>query len=289
MVTLVASTEWGVSSDSFQVSVLAASQPPVIGGSLSNVTTRADVPVTEFFSVTDPDSANLTNTAVASRDTGNIVLSGTPAAQTLTFTPKNNLNSLGDTIITVRSFDGVNTVTSNFTVHVTAGPLPVISEISDKSGPEGGTLIVSFTVTNTSENTVIRGLTSDSNIVSSVTINGDGTNYNGTVNLVSGTNGVATVTILAATDWGTATEAFQVTVTAGTVTGPVLAIVRSGNQLTINVTGEPSTTFNVQTSTTLTTGGWTTGPTVTTDANGNASFTVPIGTGTGTFYRLLQQ
>jgi hypothetical protein len=283
-ITLVASSEWGVASDTFQVSVLAASQPPVIS-QLNNVTTRADLPVSVNFSVTDPDTANVTVSASASRDTGTILLSGTPAAQTLRFTPNNNLNSLGDTIITVRAFDGVNTVTSNFTVNVTSGPLPAISPISDKTAPAGGILVVSFTVTNTSQNTVVRGLTSSS-LVSSIDVTGDGTNYSATINLVPGTNGVANITILAATDWGTATEAFQVTVTPGENLAE-LGISRSGNQLTIAIAGEPNTTYNVQTSTTLTS--WTTGPTVTTDANGNATFTAPIGTGTGTFYRLLQQ
>jgi hypothetical protein len=283
-ITLVASTEWGVSSDTFQVSVMPASQPPVIS-QLNNVTTRADAPVSVNFTVTDPDTANLTVTATASRDTGTILIGGTPAAQTLQFTPKNNLNSLGDTIITVRAFDGVNTVTSNFTVQVTSGLLPVISPISDKTVPQNGTLIVSFTVTNASQNTVVRGLTQDSNIVSSVTVSGDGTNYTATVNLVPNTNGVANITILAATDWGTVTEPFQVTVTAGIV-GPELTLTRNGNQLTLSVIGQPNTQYSVQTSGNLTS--WTNSGTVTTAANGVGTTTITIGTGAGAFYRTVQ-
>jgi subtilisin-like proprotein convertase family protein/membrane-bound inhibitor of C-type lysozyme len=286
-VTLFAGTEWGSATEQFAVSVIQASATPVISA-ISDVTTRADAPVTVTFTVTDPDSTNIVVQASANRSTGTIVVSGTPAAQTLTFTPNNAIASLGDTVITVTATDGETTASEPFTVKVTAGQLPVISAIADQTVPEGGTLIVNFTVSNITQNMAVVGQADDTNVVASVAVSGEGTNYTATVTLAAGaTNGsTATVTVLASTDWGNAVEQFLLTVTGEVVPPPQLEAGVTGGQLTVGFVGLPNTQYGVLASSNL--ADWTEVSVVTTDANGKGTFTTPA-SGTGTFYRVQQK
>jgi membrane-bound inhibitor of C-type lysozyme len=286
-VTLFAGTEWGSATEQFAVSVIQASATPVISA-ISDVTTRADAPVTVTFTVTDPDSTNIVVQASANRSTGTIVVSGTPAAQILTFTPNNAIASLGDTVITVTATDGETTASEPFTVKVTAGQLPVISAIADQTVPEGGTLIVNFTVSNITQNMAVVGQADDTNVVASVAVSGEGTNYTATVTLAAGaTNGsTATVTVLASTDWGNAVEQFLLTVTGEVVPPPQLEAGVTGGQLTVGFVGLPNTQYGVLASSNL--ADWTEVSVVTTDANGKGTFTTPA-SGTGTFYRVQQK
>jgi hypothetical protein len=288
-VTLFAATEWGSTTEDFNVTVIQASKPPVISA-IEDVTTPADKPVSVNFTVTDEDSTSLFVTASASRNTGTIQITGTPAAQVLTFTPINSLASLGDTIITVAASDGETTSSEFFTVKITAGQLPVISPIADQTVPEGGSLIVNFTVSNTTSNMAVVGQSDNTNVVSNVAISGQAGSYTATVTLADGaTNGsTATVTVLASTDWGNAVEQFLVTVTGEVIPPPQLSVGTSNGQLTIGFVGLPNTQYAVLTSGNLTS--WTESATVTTDASGAGTYSAPVATATsGVFYRVQQK
>jgi subtilisin-like proprotein convertase family protein len=275
---IVASTSYGNGNRSFKVTVTAVDYPPVIA-TIPAQTTTANIPITVPLTITDPDTAlsQLTVTAASSDTllvTSSVVSNnGTNASVTLNVAECR----AGVATITVTAKDNTNTVTSAFQLTVRAPQPPVIESIDDITNTNTALTFIAVPVEIESPlkpitALTITGSTSNTNLVSEVTIAVSGTNVTANLVLVADKKGLSTITISVSDCVTTVTETFNYIVPEPTP-ATMSATVTNG-VLTINLTGGAGTTYTIQNSIDLV--AWTDVTTVTADANGKASYSVSL-------------
>ena len=226
-ITLTVSDGTSSSIETFQVTVTAVDDPPSISP-IGDVAINEDTSTGPLaFALSDPDTSltSLVVTATSSNQTlvpdANIVVGGAGASRTVLVTPAPNANG-GPATITLTVSDGTSSSTETFQVTVAAiDDPPTISAVGDvtinedtSTGPLAFTLtdpdtsLASLTVTATSSN---QTLIPNENVVFG------GTGANRTVNvtpIANANGGPATITLTVSDGTSSATETFQVTVTA---------------------------------------------------------------------------
>ena len=131
--------------DRFWVHVIENNDPPTISD-IANVSTPEDTPKTGIaFTVADPDTpvGALTVTATSSNQTlipnGNLVVTGTGAARTLSVSPA--LNQTGLATISLVVSDGEFNATKTFQITVTpVNDAPTVAQIGSQTTAEDTTL-----------------------------------------------------------------------------------------------------------------------------------------------------
>jgi hypothetical protein len=275
---IVASTPYGNGNRTFKVTVTAVDFPPVIA-TIPPQTTTANIPITVPLTITDPDTALSQLTVAASSSDTLLVTSsvvsnnGTNASVTLNVAECR----AGVATITVTATDNASTVTNKFQLTVTAPQPPVIEAIADITNTNTALTFIAVPVEIESPLKPVTALTitgssSNTNLVSGVTIAVSGTNVTANLALVAGKKGLSTITISVSDCVTTVTDTFNYIVPEPTP-ATMSATVTNG-VLTINITGGAGTTYTIQNSLNLVT--WTDVTTVTADASGKASYTVSL-------------
>jgi hypothetical protein len=287
---IVASTSYGNGNRTFKVTVTPVDFPPVIA-TIPATNTTANIPITVPLTITDPDTAlgQLTVTAASSDTllvTSSVVSNnGTNVSVTLNVAECR----AGVAAITVTAKDNTNTVTSSFQLTVRAPQPPVIEEIADITNTNTALTFIAVPVEIESPLKPISALTitgssSNTNLVSGVTIAVSGTNVTANLALVAGKKGLSTITISVSDCVTTVTNAFNYIVPEPTP-ATMSATVTNG-VLTINITGGAGTKYTIQNSVDLV--AWTDVTDVTADANGKATYSVSLaGKPARGFYRTI--
>jgi subtilisin-like proprotein convertase family protein len=287
---IVASTSYGNGNRTFKVTVTPVDFPPVIA-TIPATNTTANIPITVPLTITDPDTAlgQLTVTA-ASSDTL-LVTSSVVSNNVTNVSVTVNVAECraGVATITVTAKDNTNTVTSSFQLTVRAPQPPVIEEIADITNTNTALTFIAVPVEIESPLKPISALTitgssSNTNLVSGVTIAVSGTNVTANLALVAGKKGLSTITISVSDCVTTVTNAFNYIVPEPTP-ATMSATVTNG-VLTINITGGAGTKYTIQNSVDLV--AWTDVTDVTADANGKATYSVSLaGKPARGFYRTI--
>jgi len=287
---IVASNQYGNGNRSFKVTVSPVDFPPVIA-TIPATNTTANIPITVPLTITDPDTAlNQLTVTAASSDTLLVTSSvvsnnGTNVSVTLNVAECR----AGVATITVTAKDNTNTVTSPFQLTVRAPQPPVIESIADITNTNTALTFIAVPVEIESPLKPITALTitgssSNTNLVSDVTIAVSGTNVTANLVLVAGKKGLSAITISVSDCVTTVTETFNYIVPEPTP-ATMSATVTNG-VLTINLTGGAGTTYTIQNSIDLV--AWTDVTTVTADANGKATYSVSLaGKPARGFYRTI--
>ncbi|MBF0371170.1 MAG: tandem-95 repeat protein [Magnetococcales bacterium] len=212
-------------SDSFVLTVGDVNDAPTISD-IGNVTTEEDTATGDIlFTIDDNETAasSLTVTAVSNNQTllpdGNITLGGTDGSRTINVLPDGD--QTGIVTVTVTVSDGSLTASDDFTVTVTAvDDPPTISDIADQTVDEdtaAGPL--AFTIDDVESDVTtltLYGNSSDTSLVqqANIVFTGIGANREVTVTPASDQSGTVTITITVSDGNSTATDTFELTVTA---------------------------------------------------------------------------
>jgi len=228
IITISVSDGGQTTSTSFRVTVTATNTPPVISAIADQVIDEDTSSTAIPFTIGDTETAatSLVLSALSSNPTllpvTNIVFSGSGSSRTVTVTPPPNQN--GQATVTIRVSDGQFISSSVFVL--TVNPVndePTISIIANQTtslgtaiGPisftvgDMETAAGSLTVNGTSTNTI---LIPNANIV----LGGSGSNRTVTITPSAGQSGTAGITLTVSDGALTASRAFLVTVTTGTI------------------------------------------------------------------------
>jgi len=276
-----------VSSISFPLTVTFVDQPPTISA-VADQTTAANVPFTVKFTVSDVDTSTnnlVVSATVSNAALGSVSVSGTGGAETLVYTPK---GLTGTNQVTISASDGTTNTTATFNVVLTSGIAPVISTINPltvASSASGFTTNVAFKVDSGplgATNLTVTAAADNTNLVPSVTVTGNGTNFTAAVKVAASQSGSATITVTARNEFGTASTNFVLTVSAVVVPPPTLKLSATGNQLNLTFSGTPNASYEIQSSTDLKV--WSHVTTITANAQGAASFTATISASNKTLF-----
>jgi hypothetical protein len=185
----------------------------------------------------------------------------------------------GTANIIVFARDEYGLTTNGFAVTVTPFNYPpTLAPIADQTTKAGVDLSIPLTVTD--PDTAITSLSfsgssTNAALVSSVTFAYNGTTEVATVHVVPGKSGTDRVTILVGDGTSTVGQKFNLTVTATTNPAPTLGVTLSNGQLHISLKGTANASYGLLTTSDFKT--WTdTGITITADASGNATTTIPL-------------
>lgn len=210
---------------SYNITVLAQNDPPVLGG-VANRTTPEDTPLS--FNITGSDQETPPNQlqyAVTSANTALVQISqtGSGGSRTITLTPQ--LNQFGVTTCAIRLSDGTLTIQQDFTVTITSvNDAPSMSTIQNLQTTNGVATSTTFTIGDVEDGTVLNltRFTSDVLVIPVANIVLSGSGATRTVTLTPISNGAATIRI-DATDLGglSASRSFTLTVGSGN-TAPIL-------------------------------------------------------------------
>jgi len=192
-------------------------------------------------------------TALSDPSAGTVTLNND--GQSFNFTP--NASFLGTTTLTYTMTDGYATSQSTVTITVVPNPTnqpPVLAAILNQQLTAGFTQSISFTVSDDltpANNLLLTATSSDSN--AHCIILGNGSTRTLQIN-GSTPNTSATVTVTA-TDWDLAstTNSFQTFTSANPNSFPISNLTLTNNALTFNIQGPSNNTWNVYSSTNLTT------------------------------------
>jgi len=265
-------------------------QPPSINF-IDDLTINEDTSGTVTLTLSDDQSANLTVTATSSNPSlipvSRIAITGSGNTRTVTLSPL--ANASGTAIINFTVSDGRASSSAGFVLTVNpVNDAPTISGLGNQTVLPGAINRQNFSLVDPDNNAgdlIITATSSDQNVVADadILLGGSGTNRVIAVSPKSGVNsGTATITVTAK-DPNNASSSATFTVTiGGQVAGRFNPPTVSGGNFTVSFVGSPNTTYTVEGSNDLRT--WTTVRTVTTDANGNATFT-EAATGARKFYR----
>lgn len=225
-ITLSVSDGTATTTETFDVTINAVNDVPVVG-SIPDVPTQEDTPTGTFtFSISDVETSAgaLVVTAVSDdqslvADAG-ITLGGTGIDRTISITPVANANG-GPATITVSVSDGVNTTQETFRIRVTpVNDAPVVSAIPDVTTAED-TAVGPFNFTVNDVETAAGALTvtatsNSQSLVRDADIVIGGTGQNRTISLTPAPNangGPATITVTVSDGATTTTQTFDVTIT----------------------------------------------------------------------------
>jgi len=194
--------------------------------------------------------------------------------QSFSFTP--NASFLGTTTLTYTMTDGFATAQSTVTIAIVPNPTnqpPVLSAIPNQQLTAGFAQSISFTISDDltpANNLLLTTTSSDPN--ANCSILGAG---NTRTLLITGStpNTRATVTVTA-TDWDLAstTSLFQINTSANPNSFPISNLTLTNNILTFNIQGPSNATWNIYTSTNLTT--WNITDTLTFDNIGAGAYSI---------------
>jgi subtilisin-like proprotein convertase family protein len=276
-ITITVSDGIASTSQSFTLTVVAPG-PPVLGP-IADQNTKANIPVTVSLDITSPSVpiSSLTFTGTSSNPA--LVSSVTFANNGTKVSATVNLvkNAIGQADVTINVNDGFTIVSEDFHLTVTTpvaptfvGTIPTTTTTSGKA--------VSVVLNVNSPDTAITNLTftgtsTNASLVAGITFAFNGTAEVATINVASGKSGDDYITLFVSDGFSTNSTSFALHVSPAV--GPTLGVALVGGQIHIAVKGAPNATYGFETSTDLKS--WTdTGITVTTDANGNATGTIPL-------------
>ena len=226
-------------SRTFALTVSSNDDAPVLGAIVDQVTSE-DAGVTIPLVVSDLDTAIKDLTFSATSTDAKLVSGvtfandGTKVVAIVRLVADAN----GHADVTITAKDSLNSVSRTF--GLTVNPVedgPVLSSIADQVADEDQDVSVALEVSDIDtaiKNLIIVGTSSNPALVSGVSFKNDGTNVVAIVKLVSGANGVATVTITASDDTFDSEQTFNLTVNS-VDNAPVLAVI--ANQTTREDTG----------------------------------------------------
>jgi len=276
-ITITASDAITNASQSFNLEVQAP-EPPELGA-ITAQTTKANNPVTVSLNVTSPSTPISSLTFTATSSNAGLVSGVTFANDGVKVAATVNLvkDQIGQADITIFANDGFTLVSNSFHLTVTAPVAPTLGNITAQTTSAGSALAIPLVVT--SPDTAITNLTFHGSSTNSALVSGVSFAYNGTtevatVNLVPNKSGDDVVTISVHDNFGqTNSVSFALHVTSATA--PKLGVSIQSGQLHITLTGSPNASYGLETTSDFKT--WTdTGLTITADASGNASQTIPL-------------
>lgn len=252
-ITLTVSDGTTSTSNTFDVTVNAVDDAPTISG-IANITTTEDTASeAESFTIADIDNTiSAVNVTVASsnqsvvRDS-DIVISGTGANRTISFTPVASISGEAEITVTVESNGAV--ATQSFTATVTpANDTPTISPIPNQTIEEDNTSsAILFTVNdidNPAEALTVTATSSNQTVVAdnNIVITGTGSNRTVQFTPAPNTHGQVTITLTVSDGFATSTESFDVLISPVDDAPTVSAI---GNVLAAEDTSTEAITFTV--------------------------------------------
>jgi hypothetical protein len=266
-------------SRTFALNVIEEDDAPVIAP-IGDRSVNEDSLVTIQLDVTDSDSplSSINISGVSSNL--NVVSSvavhndGTSVFAVLNLVS----NANGIAPITITAVEGTNApVSQTFVVTVVpVNDLPVLGAIGDQTAIVNITptirLNVSDVDTDISQLT-FTGATTNSDLVSSIRFNNDGTNVTATITLVPDATGTAPITITAHDGTNTVSQSFTLRVNRSLNPARLVAT-RSGTDLNITVTGDAGANYVIEATTDFVT--WNVLGEVTIDSDGSTDIQVPI-------------
>ena len=226
-------------SRSFALTVSSDDDAPVLGAIADQVTSE-DAGVTIPLVVSDIDTA-IKDLTFSTTSTDAKLVSGVTFANDGTKVVaivRLVANANGHADVTITAKDSLNSVSRTF--GLTVNPVedgPVLSAIEDQVTDEDQDATIALEVSDidtATKDLIFVGTSSNPALVSGVSFTNDGTNVVAIVKLVSGANGVATVTITASDDTFDSEQTFNLTVNS-VDNAPVLAAI--ANQTTREGTG----------------------------------------------------
>lgn len=275
-VTLSASDGTNSASRSFNLTVRAVDDPPVIA-TIGTKTINEDEVLSLPITVTDVDtpfaslrfSGSSTNTGLVKSVT--VAVAGSNVTATVALVT----NASGTATISITAQDATNTVTQTFTLNVI--PVidrPILTAIPNQATTPGVAVTVPLTVTDPDRALIdllfSSSVTGSSNVITSVAFSNNGTNATATINLVANASGTNQVTITV-TDpfFSTLSDSKQFTLTVAKPPAPQLTVARSTpGRITIGLKGAANSNYVIERSSNFTS--WSDVITLTTDASGNA-------------------
>ncbi len=269
-------------SQTFAISVTAPT-PPVIGP-ISSQTSTLNTPLNVTLPVISPVTAisNLTFTGSSSNAAliKSISFSFNGSNEVATITPQTNAQ--GSATVTVTATDPFSQSSSQ-TFNVTINPPtpPTLGPISAQSTTANTPATVTLNVTSPATpitNLTFSGVSTNTNLVKSITFAFNGSNEVAIVTPVTNATGVGSVTVSVSDGFSTNSQSFTLTVSSPTP--PTLTTAVSNGVLKITFTGTPGVTYRIQSSTDLKT--WTTVASVTANATtGAAEYDTPLTSAAG--------
>jgi subtilisin-like proprotein convertase family protein len=192
--------------------------PPVSLGPIADRTTQEDVPARVVLDVQNANGNFDGLTFTGSASNPNLVSGvsftqeGTNMVATVNLVP----HAFGLTTVTINLNDGTTTTSRTFALNVIeVDDAPIIAPIGDRTVNEDSQVTIQLNVTDSDSplsSVEVSGTSSNTNIVSGVTMSRDGANLFATLNLVSNANGNATITIKADEGTNHVSQSFVVTV-----------------------------------------------------------------------------
>ena len=202
-------------STTFPLTVLYVNQPPKFVG-LKNLTTPANQPVSQAFSLTDVDSPSsavvVTSFSSSNTNLGAVTVTSAGLDYVFDFVPVGNE---GITTVALTATDGVNLITNSFTVNVTAGAPPVIADVAPITLSEPSTnvtLTVALSISNSTPEMTLPQLSSNPSLATARNT-GSGGKWTVSVDVSPYVSGETIISLIASTTYGVTTNFFQVTVT----------------------------------------------------------------------------
>ena len=206
-------------STSFTATVVNVDNDAPVLGAIGTQTIQMNETLTLNLSVSDPDNAlgdlsfigGTAGTNVVREIRFNLTSSNTVV---MTVTPRTGAS--GTETITVSVSDGENITRTTFTLEVESGNAdPVIAPVADVTTPEDVNVSVNLTVSDAETplaQLVITGESSNTNLVSNVGIQNNGTQVVANINLVPNRSGTANITIRASDGTNITTRTFGLVV-----------------------------------------------------------------------------
>ena len=290
-ITVTVTNQYGSASASFTLGVTTVLFPPTLAA-IPDTNTAANTPVSVVLNVTYPSSSITNLSYSAAISSTNVV-----RAVTFSFNGTNEIativpatNATGASAITIIVSNSAYSVSRTFAVTVATPTPPTLGAITNRTVALNTVVQIPLTVTSPSTpvtNLQFRGVSSNTNLVKSIAFSFNGANEVATITPVTNASGVGTITISVNDPFSTNSQSFTLQVNAGVM--PTLAAALSQHNLVITFTGSPGVSYNLMSSSNLTT--WTQLTTVTAaPVTGAAQYSVAIPAGAGhTYYRLESQ
>ncbi len=224
-ITVTVSDGTATGTDSFDVTVTAVNDPPTISDITDQATPEDTAAGPLAFTVGDTETApgSLVVTGSSSDQgvvaNGDITFGGSGASRTVTVTPVTDAS--GTATITVTVSDGTDTTTDTFVLTVNAvNDPPTISDITNQSTPEDtATSPIGFTIGDVETapaSLTVTGSSDDQTLIpdGNIVFGGSGASRTVTITPAADQTGTATITVTVSDGTDTATDTFDLTVTA---------------------------------------------------------------------------
>ncbi len=216
LVTVIVSDGQLSATNSFHLTVTPA-VPPVIAA-IPDTNTFANLPVVIPLSVTYA-AGQVTNLSFTATETSNIVSGVTFAFVNSQVVATVNLakNALGTSLVTITASDAFTNGSQSFTLEVQAPEPPELGNIADQSTKANKPLSVSLNVTSPAtpiSNLTFTATSSNPSLVSGITFANDGVKVAAMLNPAQNQVGQAVITVFVSDGFSTASNSFNLTVTA---------------------------------------------------------------------------